>query len=145
MTIKVSNEAARRIFMARQGLSSPPGKALSKDGLLQLITDLGFVQVDSIGTVERAHHQIIFSRNQTYRRNHLTTLLEKDRALFEHRKARRRMHPGDEAEMALVEANRRVDVRDDVANADLVHERLHLRRVQGCSDHRPMADTEPHA
>ena len=84
MTIKVSNEAARRIFLARQGLSSPPGKALSKDGLLQLITDIGFVQVDSIGTVERAHHQIIFSRNQTYRREHLTTLLEKDRALFEH-------------------------------------------------------------
>jgi len=84
MVIKVSNEAARRIFLARQGLSSPPGKALSKSDLLQLITDIGFVQVDSIGTVERAHHQIIFSRNQTYRRDHLTTLLEKDRALFEH-------------------------------------------------------------
>ena len=84
MTILVSNEAARRIFLARQGLSSPPGRALSKDGLLQLITDLGFVQVDSIGTVERAHHQIIFSRNQTYKREHLTELLEKDRLLFEH-------------------------------------------------------------
>ena len=53
MTILVSNEAARRIFIARQGLSSPPGRALNKQGLLQLITDLGFVQVDSIGTVER--------------------------------------------------------------------------------------------
>ncbi len=84
MAILVSNEAARRIFLARQGLSSAPNKALSKDGLLQLITDLGFVQVDSIATVERAHHQIIFSRNQTYRREHLTALLEKDRALFEH-------------------------------------------------------------
>lgn len=84
MTIKVSNEAARRIFMARQGLSAPPNKALSKDGLLELITRLGFVQVDSIATVERAHHQILFSRNQTYRREHLSSLLEKDRTLFEH-------------------------------------------------------------
>ncbi len=84
MAIQISNEAARRIFLARQGLCSPPGRALSKDGLLQLITDIGFVQVDSIGTVERAHHQIIFSRNQTYKREHLTALLEKDRALFEH-------------------------------------------------------------
>ncbi|UNK42244.1 winged helix-turn-helix domain-containing protein [Luteimonas sp. S4-F44] len=84
MTIQVSNAVARRLFLARQGLAAPPGRALSKAGLLQLITDLGFVQVDSIGTVERAHHQILFSRNQTYRRGHLTTLLEQDRALFEH-------------------------------------------------------------
>ncbi|WP_337245952.1 winged helix-turn-helix domain-containing protein [Luteimonas sp. gir] len=84
MTIQISNVAARRLFLARQGLAAPPGRALSKSGLLQLITDLGFVQVDSIGTVERAHHQILFSRNQTYRREHLTTLLEQDRALFEH-------------------------------------------------------------
>lgn len=65
MAILVSNEAARRIFLARQGLSAPPNRALSKEGLLELITTLGFVQVDSIATVERAHHQIIFSRNQT--------------------------------------------------------------------------------
>lgn len=84
MAILVSNEAARRIFLAKQGLSASPGRALTKDGLLQLITDIGFVQVDSIATVERAHHQIIFSRNQTYKREHLTTLLEKDRLLFEH-------------------------------------------------------------
>ncbi|MEH3091023.1 MAG: winged helix-turn-helix domain-containing protein [Agrobacterium cavarae] len=84
MAILVSNEAARRIFLAKQGLSAPPNRALSKDGLLELITTLGFVQVDSIATVERAHHQIIFSRNQTYKREHLTALLEKDRTLFEH-------------------------------------------------------------
>lgn len=84
MAILISNEQARRIFMERQQLSLPPGRALTKAGLLQLIDDLGFVQVDSIATVERAHNMILFSRNQTYRREHLTALLEKDRALFEH-------------------------------------------------------------
>ncbi|MCJ8053148.1 winged helix-turn-helix domain-containing protein [Shinella curvata] len=84
MTILLSNAEARRIFLARQGLSAPPGRQLGKDGLLQLIHDIGFVQVDSIATVERAHHQILFSRNQTYRREHLTELLEKDGDLFEH-------------------------------------------------------------
>lgn len=84
MTILISNEAARRIFLARQGLSASPSRAMSKADLLTLITNLGFVQLDSIATVERAHHQIIFSRNQTYKRQHLTDLLEKDRALFEH-------------------------------------------------------------
>ncbi|TDK37449.1 winged helix-turn-helix domain-containing protein [Rhizobium deserti] len=84
MAILIPNEQARRIFMERQQLSLPPGRALTKAGLLQLIDDLGFVQVDSIATVERAHNMILFSRNQTYRREHLTALLEKDRELFEH-------------------------------------------------------------
>lgn len=84
MAILISNEAARRIFLFRQGLSGPPGRAMNKGDLLKLITDIGFVQLDSIATVERAHHQIIFSRNQTYKRQHLTDLLEKDRSLFEH-------------------------------------------------------------
>lgn len=56
---------------------------MDKDGLHELITRIGFVQVDSIRTVERAHHMILFSRNQTYRPAHLEALLEKDRRLFE--------------------------------------------------------------
>ena len=84
MAILIPNDQARRIFLERQRLSGPPGRALSKPDLLQLIDDLGFVQVDSIATVERAHHMILFSRNQTYRREHLTALLEKDGELFEH-------------------------------------------------------------
>ncbi|PDT37121.1 hypothetical protein CO671_07745 [Rhizobium sp. M10] len=84
MTNLLSNADARRVFLAKQGLSTPPNRALTKSGLLQLIHELGFVQVDSIQTVERAHHQILFSRNQTYRREHLTALLEQERALFEH-------------------------------------------------------------
>jgi len=84
MAILIPNDQARKIFLERQRLSDPPGRALTKAGLLQLIDDLGFVQVDSIATVERAHHMILFSRNQTYKREHLAALLEKDRELFEH-------------------------------------------------------------
>ncbi|MGI2035171.1 winged helix-turn-helix domain-containing protein [Rhizobium panacihumi] len=84
MAILISNEQARRIFLERQGLSAAPNRALDKAGLLSLIHAIGFVQVDSIATVERAHHMILFSRNQTYKRDHLTALLEKDGELFEH-------------------------------------------------------------
>lgn len=83
MAIHLSNSDARRIFLAKQELSRPRGK-LTKAGLLELVRDLGFVQVDSIATVERAHHHILFSRNPTYRREHLAALLEKDGELFEH-------------------------------------------------------------
>ncbi|QFR31660.1 winged helix-turn-helix domain-containing protein [Ancylobacter sp. TS-1] len=83
MSLVLSNAGARRIFLARQQLSRPRG-AMSRAGLLELIDDLGFVQVDSIATVERAHHHILFARNPSYKREHLTALLEKDGALFEH-------------------------------------------------------------
>ena len=84
MSIPVPNALARKIFLERQGLSRSPTKALGREGLYDLIHDLGFVQVDSIQWVERAHHQILFSRNQTYRQSDLAHLAEKDRSLFEH-------------------------------------------------------------
>lgn len=84
MTILLSNPLARRVFLARQGLSANPSRLLGRRGLYDLIHSLGFVQVDSVQTVERAHHQILFSRNQTYRREDLQALLEDERHLFEH-------------------------------------------------------------
>ena len=80
----ITNKQARRIFMARQGLCHPPEKVMGKDALHSLIVRLGFVQVDSIRTVERAHHMILFARNQTYHPEHLRQLVEEDRRLFEH-------------------------------------------------------------
>ncbi|MBE1282904.1 MAG: winged helix-turn-helix domain-containing protein [Rhodobacteraceae bacterium] len=49
-----------------------------------MIHRLGFVQLDSINTVARAHDMILFSRRPTYRPKNLKRLYEKDRALFEH-------------------------------------------------------------
>jgi len=80
----LSNAQARRLFLERQGLSASPRPSLSADSLFDLIKTLGFVQVDSINTVARAHHMILFARNQTYRPAQLTHLLEQDRRLFEH-------------------------------------------------------------
>ncbi len=79
----IDNRTARRLFLERQGLSAPPTPKLGRDGLAKLIDKMGFVQVDSVSTVERAHHMILFSRNQTYRQKDLKHLLEKERALFE--------------------------------------------------------------
>ena len=79
----IPNRQARRLLIQTNGLAEPPRQALSDSGLADMIERLGFVQVDSINTVERAHHQILFARNQTYRHKQLARLLEKDRKLFE--------------------------------------------------------------
>lgn len=79
----INNRSARNYFLARHGLSENPRQRQSCDDLLSLIERIGFVQVDSINTVARAHDMILFARNQTYRPEYLKTLLEKDRSLFE--------------------------------------------------------------
>ncbi len=74
---------ARRLVLHLQGLTDPPRRKLPPPAWLSLIERLGFVQVDSINRVERAHHMILFTRNQTYRSSHLRAPLEVDGTLFE--------------------------------------------------------------
>jgi len=81
---RLDNRDARRLFLHRHALAEQPTGSSRGDDLLALIDRLGFVQVDSINTVERAHHMILFARRQSYRPKHLKPLLKRDRSLFEH-------------------------------------------------------------
>ena len=83
MTDTIPNRQARRFFMASQGLAEPPARRWGMAGLYEAIERLGFVQVDSVNVLERAHHHILYARNQTYRQPHLARLVEKERLLFE--------------------------------------------------------------
>jgi len=81
MPIRLKNREARRLWLQSHGLSHTPTGPLD---LLQIIKNLGFVQLDSIRNVTRAHHHILWSRNQNYREPMVWKLLAEDRALFEH-------------------------------------------------------------
>jgi uncharacterized protein len=83
MAITIAADQARRLALVLQGLADPPRRRLSADGLVDLIERLGFVQVDSVSVVARAHHMILFARNQTYRPELLRRLLEVEARLFE--------------------------------------------------------------
>ena len=78
------NAVARRIFLDRHALAEAPVGPAKGQALADLIGRIGFVQVDSINTVERAHHMILWSRRQTYQPVALKRLIEQDRALWEH-------------------------------------------------------------
>lgn len=80
----LGNSEARAVFLGRHGLVETPTGAGKDADLLDVITRLGFVQIDSINTVERAHHMILRARRMGYRPKNLRPLLEKDRSLFEH-------------------------------------------------------------
>lgn len=80
----IDRRSARRLLLSLQGLADRPGRATGADGLLDLIERMGFVQLDSIAAVERAHHLTLFSRSRTYRRGDLDRLFAGERRLFEH-------------------------------------------------------------
>jgi len=80
----VKAEEARLLLMGAQGLLEDPERAATPAALGRLVERMGFVQLDSINVVERAHHLTLASRLDGYRAEHLSRLLERDRRLFEH-------------------------------------------------------------
>ncbi|MDU9005730.1 winged helix-turn-helix domain-containing protein [Sedimentitalea todarodis] len=80
----IGNRAARHLFLDRHALAEQPAGPARGEDLLALIHRLGFVQLDSINTLARAHDMILYARRPTYRAKNLKRLYETDRALFEH-------------------------------------------------------------
>ena len=80
----LDNQTARRVFLDAHALMERPIGPARGAGLAQLITRLGFVQVDSVNTMARAHDLILWSRQNAYRPDALRALNDRDRATFEH-------------------------------------------------------------
>lgn len=74
----------RRLFLGAQGLLDEPGRPADSRTVQAVVEQLGYLQVETINAVERAHHLILASRLDGYRHEHLSALLERDRTLFEH-------------------------------------------------------------
>lgn len=79
--LRIDNKTARQLWLESQGLWQSPTGPLD---ILGMIKRLGFVQLDSIQMVARAHHHILWSRNQNYRESMLDGLYRRERSVFEH-------------------------------------------------------------
>lgn len=71
----------RWLWLEAQGLSRPP---LGAPPLGEIVSALGYVQLDSIRNLSRAHHHILWSRDQSYREPDLHRFAHKMRGAFEH-------------------------------------------------------------
>ena len=81
---RLSNRDARRLFLDRHLLlrtTGGPGRGADLDGVLDA---LGFVQIDSVLTLARAHDLILWSRRGRYRPAALEAAVAKRRTAFEH-------------------------------------------------------------
>ncbi len=81
--LHISNEQARALILAKSGLAGVRQEG-GASAVAPLVRKLGYVQLDSIKIIERAHHHILYSRHTGYRPRHLDRMQAKAPALFEH-------------------------------------------------------------
>ncbi|UVM48185.1 winged helix DNA-binding domain-containing protein [Pseudomonas sp. B21-015] len=64
----------RRLALDHQGLGSSKAFGHGLEGTLRAIEHLGYVQIDTLSVVERAHHHILWSRVPGYSLDYLNQL-----------------------------------------------------------------------
>lgn len=82
-TEAVPARTARRWLCTLQAIDGHRPRS-SPSAVAALVSRLGYVQIDSINVVDRAHHLILGARLEGYERRHLSNAIERSRRLFEH-------------------------------------------------------------
>ena len=75
---------AKQVVMQAQRLGSALPQAWGQVGVLDTIAHLGYVQIDTISVVERAHHHVLWARCPDYQPAMLHELQARDRSVFEY-------------------------------------------------------------
>jgi uncharacterized protein YcaQ len=82
--ITLSIQQARRIAINAQLLDGKVKLPKGKAGAARVIESLGYIQIDTLFVVERAHHHTLWTRIPNYKPEMLDELLSKDRRVFEY-------------------------------------------------------------
>jgi uncharacterized protein YcaQ len=82
MSIMLSLETARNLFVVKQGLHQRP-KVADKATLMNIVRQMGLLQLDTINVVDRSHYLVMLSRAGLFDRADMIALLHPDRDLFQ--------------------------------------------------------------
>jgi uncharacterized protein YcaQ len=82
--ITIPVEQARRIWLHAQRLDEREPFGEGPAATRAAIEHLGYVQIDTINVIERAHHHILFSRIPNYRRSDLAHAQSVEKSVFEY-------------------------------------------------------------
>ncbi|MBC7004662.1 YcaQ family DNA glycosylase [Photobacterium sp. BZF1] len=74
---------ARKLVLLSQGLPAKSQKGSAYAKTLSAFNRIGYVQIDTISVVQRAHHHTLWSRNPDYQLTHLEQLVS-DKQAFEY-------------------------------------------------------------
>lgn len=76
-------QALQFITLERQGLIKPAPFGTGKDAVLNTLEHLGYIQIDTLSVVERAHHHTLWTRIPDFQAYYLDELV-KERKVFEY-------------------------------------------------------------
>jgi uncharacterized protein len=80
----LTNALARRIWLRAQRLDTPAPFGDGAQAVTAVVEQLGYVQIDTINVIERAHHHILYTRIPGYIRADLRRAQSVDKSLFEY-------------------------------------------------------------
>lgn len=84
MPNSISLRTARRLMLHALLLDGRAKVRAGKGGVAQVVERLGYVQIDTIAVIERAHHHVLWTRMPGYRQGHLQQALARERTVFEY-------------------------------------------------------------
>ena len=84
MSGSISQKLARRLLLHAQLLDGRTRIRKGKAGIAQTVGHLGYVQIDTISVIERAHHHTLWTRVPGYNQRQLHDAQAKDRTVFEY-------------------------------------------------------------
>lgn len=82
--LPLSLPAARRIWLAAQRLDTRKPFGAGPEAVRRAVEHLGYVQIDTIHVIERAHHHILYTRIPAYRRHDLHVAQAEEKRVFEY-------------------------------------------------------------
>ena len=82
--VQLSRAQARALALRAQLLNGETNLPSGKEGVLRTIDQLGYVQIDTIAAVKRAHHHTLWTRRPDYSEDQLHELQARDRRIFEY-------------------------------------------------------------
>ena len=134
----------RRIALDRQGLLTTNPFGRGKQAVLRAIEHLGYVQIDTISVVARAHHHVLWSRIDNYRGAHIDRLVREGR-IFEYWYHAAAWLPMRDYRFALPRMNQLNGERNWFGDGDrkLMREILRRIAVEGPMRARDFANPEP--
>lgn len=82
--VALTGALARAIWMRAQRLDETAPFGEGPQAAAKAISQLGYLQIDTINVIERCHHHILYSRIPHYRRSDLAHLQSTDKSIFEY-------------------------------------------------------------
>jgi uncharacterized protein YcaQ len=81
---EISKHQAKQLWLHAQGLNRLKPFGTGKKAVVNAVSQLGYVQIDTINVIERCHHHILFNRIPGYRPSHLHKAQALDKTVFEY-------------------------------------------------------------